>query len=120
MAAMPILKSGCYWRVGNGSSIRVVGDKWIPNHPTNKVLHSFEMAEKDHELWVAVLIDPDLNWWNHELILSNFYKEDAYVILKIPLRCRKVSDTLIWLHNKDTPTNLAIGWRHKWQGRQTR
>ena len=39
MATMPILKSGCYWRVGNGEDIRVRKEKWIPNYPSNKVLH---------------------------------------------------------------------------------
>ena len=39
MAALLILKSGYRWRVGNGCSISVLGDRWIPNHPTNKVLH---------------------------------------------------------------------------------
>ena len=39
VAVIPILRLGYCWRVGNGSSISVLGDKWIPNHPTNKVLH---------------------------------------------------------------------------------
>ena len=38
MAAPHILKNGCCWRVGNGYSIRVHEDRWIPNHPTNKIL----------------------------------------------------------------------------------
>ena len=29
VAALPILKVGCCWRVRNGLSIRVSGDKWI-------------------------------------------------------------------------------------------
>ena len=39
VAALPILKSGCCWRVGNGVSIRVHKDKWIPNYPENKIPH---------------------------------------------------------------------------------
>lgn len=59
MAALPILKSSCYWRVGDGSTIKVHSDRWIPNHPTNKVLYS---ANEDVENWmVSNLIDPDLN-----------------------------------------------------------
>lgn len=58
MAAMPILKRGCYRRVGNGSSIGVKLDKWIPNHPSNRVLY---LAFVEDEDWrVADLIDPDL------------------------------------------------------------
>ena len=39
LAAQPILKKGSCWRVGDGSEIRVLKDKWIPNYPTNKVLY---------------------------------------------------------------------------------
>ena len=39
IAAQPILKKGCCWWVGDGSTIRVTQDRWIPNYPTNKVLH---------------------------------------------------------------------------------
>ena len=39
LAAQSILKQGCCWRVGNGSEIRVLKDKWLPNHTTNRVLH---------------------------------------------------------------------------------
>ena len=36
MAAQLILKKGSCWRVGYGSGIRVLKDKWIPNRPTNR------------------------------------------------------------------------------------
>ena len=35
----PILLSGHCWRVGNGLSINVIKDRWIPNYPTNRILH---------------------------------------------------------------------------------
>ena len=31
LVAQPILKKGCCWRVGNGASIRVLKDCWLPN-----------------------------------------------------------------------------------------
>ena len=34
MVAIPILKQGSCWRVGNGASISVMHDKWITNHTT--------------------------------------------------------------------------------------
>ena len=81
MAAMPILKSGCCWRVGNGLSIRVHANKWIPNHPTNKVLYL--MHVDDEEWWVSDLIDPDLNWWRHDLIMATFHRKDVEAICRI-------------------------------------
>ena len=55
MAAQPILKKGCCWRVGDGSKIRVLKDKWILNYPTNKVLHP--LVEEEWEWRVLELID---------------------------------------------------------------
>lgn len=36
LAALPILKASCCWRVKDGASIKIQADKWIPNHPTNR------------------------------------------------------------------------------------
>ena len=59
VAALPILKADYCWRVGNGSSISVMGDKWIPNYPTNKVLHPIH--ELVDEKVVSELIDSELH-----------------------------------------------------------
>ena len=45
----------CFWRVGNGHSIRVIGDKWIPNYPTNTPMLS--VKDEVREVTVAELID---------------------------------------------------------------
>lgn len=59
MASLPILKVGCSWRVGDGSTIKVQSDKWLPNYPTNRVLHS---AKAEVEDWlVSDLIDQELH-----------------------------------------------------------
>ena len=59
MAVMPILRSGSCWRVGNGESIKVLVDKWIPNYPSNRVLHP---VHEDEEDWrVSDLIYSDLH-----------------------------------------------------------
>ena len=70
MAAMPILKSGCCWRVGNGDDIRVRKDKWIPNYPSNKVLHP--MTEEVEECMVSDLINPNLHCWRRDFIMESF------------------------------------------------
>ena len=61
IAALPILKTSCCWRVGNDSSIRVRWDRWIPNHPTHKIL--YPTNEETEDLLVSDFIDPDLHWW---------------------------------------------------------
>lgn len=57
LIAQHILKKRCCWRVGDGRSIRVMHDKWIPNYPMNRVLHSPIDAEEDWR--VSELMDWD-------------------------------------------------------------
>ena len=90
IAAKPILKTGCCWRVGNGSSIQVTQDKWIPNYPSNKVIHP--PVEEEWEWRVAKLIDWERHTWDGELIRSRFHRDDAEAILRIPLSTRYVMD----------------------------
>ena len=89
---------GCYWRVRDGLNIRVLLDRWIPNHPTNGVIHL--PGEEEWEWCVSELIDPDLKWWRRELIIEKFHKDDADVILRIPLSHRHTLDAVVLQHNK--------------------
>lgn len=78
--ALPILKSGYCWRGGNGSSIRVQEDRWIPiNHPTNKIL--FPANEDIGDLLVSDLIDIDRVTWVEKWAYFRFVpKGDMYLI----------------------------------------
>ena len=96
MAAQPVLKKGCCWRMRDGTSIWVMSNSWIPNHTTNKIL-----VHPDEEEWewrVSALMDPELRCWNRELIMSKFHKEYAEAILRIPLSRRQVMDSVMWLY----------------------
>ena len=93
MAALPILKLGCCWRVGNGLSIWVSGDKWIPNYPTNAPL--LPIKDEVREVTVVELIDHELHAWRFEFIMDMFEQEDAKAICRIQLSRRDVEDTII-------------------------
>ena len=98
VAALPILKVGCCWRVGNGHSILVSGDKWIPNYPTNAPL--LPLRKEVREVVAAKLIDPQLHAWRTEFIMNMFEQVDVEAICRIQLSQRDVEDTMIWLHLK--------------------
>ena len=92
METLPILKSGHCYRVGNGCSIRVQGDKWIPNYPTNKIMH---LPNDDVEDWVVSdLIDHDLHAWRIDVVMALFHGKDADAICKILLNQRYVFDSI--------------------------
>ena len=83
VTALPILKSGSCWRMGNGESIKVYLDKWIPKCPANRILQWGQHV--DREMLVSKLIDVELNWWRRDIIMENFCTEEAAAICKIPL-----------------------------------
>ena len=85
--------------MGIGSSIRVLSDKWIPGHPTNKILVS--PNEVEEEWRVSDLIDWTTFQWDHGLISSVFQRFDVEAIYRIPLSRRCALDVLVWLHNKN-------------------
>ncbi|XP_065631571.1 uncharacterized protein LOC136068397 [Quercus suber] len=108
MAAQPILKKGCCWRVGDRSATRVTADKWLLNQVTNRVLHP--PMEEEWEWWVLDLINWSTNSWDHEVIESKFQRSDAEAILHIPLSRRQVPDVLFWLHTKSGEYSVKSGY----------
>ena len=109
LAAQPILKQGCCWRVGNRSAIQVLKDKWLPNHPTNRVLHP--PLEEEWEWRVDELIDWTCCVWDRQIIEKSFHREDAEAILRIPLSHSHVEDVLFWLYNKNGEYSVKSGYQ---------
>ena len=69
--------------MGNGESIKVYLDKWIPKCPANRILQWGQHA--DREMLVSEFIDVELNWWRRDIIMEKFCIEEATAICKIPL-----------------------------------
>lgn len=94
--------------MGTSSSIRVLSDKCLSCHPTNKILVPPKKVEADWH--VSKLIDWTTFQWNHDLIDSVFHRFDAEAIYRIPLSQRCVPDVLIWLHNKNGRYSVNSGY----------
>ena len=94
-------------KLGNGESIKVLMDKWIPNYPSNRVLHLVHEGEEDWR--VSNFIDSELHGWRRDIIMETFNREDAEAICKIPLSYRHVTDVVVWLHNKDGVYTVRSG-----------
>lgn len=77
------LELGCRIRVGNGASINIWSDPWLPRQ------HAFRVASPRVNLEVTtkvtVLIKEDRHTWNIHLITLCFLQEEAQYILSIPL-----------------------------------
>lgn len=95
---LKLLKKGLIWRVGNGKSIQVQRDQWIPRNEGLKVA-SFTCRSRIR--WVNQLIDPISKTWNQGLIHRIFSVFDATEILKIKIPQGKVEDCVAWHYERN-------------------
>ena len=94
--------------MGNGESIKVYLDKWIPNYLANRILH--QGHDVDREKMVSELIDDELHWWMHDVIMERFCREEVDAICKIPLSRRNIYDSVGWLHTKNGKYAVKSGY----------
>ena len=94
--------------MGNGESIKVYLDKWIPDYLANRILH--QGHDVDREMLVSKLIDANLHWWRHDMIMEKFCREEADAICKITLSRRNISDSVVWLHTKKGKCAVKSGY----------
>ena len=64
------------WRVGDGKSIIVYNDSWIPELPSGRVVSSFSSLGRD--IGVAELINRATGSWHVNLIEFFFWKHYRY------------------------------------------
>ena len=58
------------WREGDGKTIRVFEDRWLPGQNPSKVISPWMGIDDD---WtVSQLIDQDMGWWNSSIIDALF------------------------------------------------
>ncbi|XP_062152877.1 uncharacterized protein LOC133861169 [Alnus glutinosa] len=90
----PLLNEGLLWRIGDGSNIKILGDKWIPTTYSHEIqVHSQEIQTTST---VSELINMETNWWNIFLIEYLFQPDIAEHIYNIAISPRTMHDRLIW------------------------
>jgi len=92
--ARELLSKGLLWRVGDGRSIKVWDEKWLPT-PSTYSIRSIPRSLDENSM-VADLIDQYTKRWNVELLHAEFTEEEAQTILGIPLNPLLPKDKLIW------------------------
>jgi hypothetical protein len=68
--AQELLHEGLLWRVGNGRSIKIWGEKWLPT-PSTYYVQSIP-RNMNENCTVAELIDHDLRKWNVDHVQAEF------------------------------------------------
>jgi hypothetical protein len=101
LSAKDLLAQGLIWRVGDGNSINVWGDRWLPTPTSFSVQSPVNHLPLDAK--VSALIDREARGWNHTLIQEVFSPEEAATITSIPLCPAFPLDRIIW---KGTSTGM--------------
>lgn len=89
-----LLNAGLRWRVGNGASISIKHDKWVPRPHSFKVILPPSNLSEDAR--VSVLIDSEKGAWHDGMLTQNFLGMDVEAIRCIPICPTLPSDKLVW------------------------
>ena len=103
------IQKGMKWRVGNGRSIKVFKDQWLPYEGSGRVLSP--PLEHDLNLKVADLMDHELHYWNSDLVNNIFLPSEAKMILAIPLSLMDTPDRLFWPMNSSGVYSVKSGYK---------
>ena len=108
MSAQNLVRDGVRWRVGNGRSIRIWGDKWLPLSTTYKVASPRQFLH--HDIRVSKLIDQNSASWKVQVLDALFLPYEAKVIKGIPISSRLPADKLIWAETPNGKFNVKSAY----------
>lgn len=88
------MKFGLKWRIGNGDSVRVWGDKWLPTPLTYKVSSPRLFLIPD--TWVGELINKEEACWKSGVVDSLLMPHEAVIVKGILISSRLPEDKQVW------------------------
>ena len=87
-----LIKKGMCYKVGDGRSINIWDDPWVPKEPDFRP--KLKVGVTPNNLLVAELIHHDLRQWDREKFFDLFETQSAIRILNIHIPASSKSDTL--------------------------
>ncbi|CAL9022256.1 unnamed protein product [Prunus brigantina] len=102
-----LFQKGLRWRVGNGLSIKVYTDKWIPAPSLFKIMSHPQLPLSTR---VCDLFTPS-GQWNVPLVKQVFWDQEVEAILQIPLVSLAHHDCLIWHYERNGLYSVRSGYR---------
>ncbi|XP_058762699.1 uncharacterized protein LOC131636069 [Vicia villosa] len=89
-----IISACSKWSIGNGESVKIWGDNWLPGSSCSRVLSSARVLNKEE--FVSSLFDKDLLCWKRDLVETCLVPFDAPKFLSILLSMRNPTNKFIW------------------------
>ena len=94
LKAWRVVRLGSRWRIGDGKSVLISGDKWLPDLHSSQVVSPQKNLLKNSR--VCALIDEENGRWIEDQILNEFVPHEAAAILSLPLSSTHAEDRFIW------------------------
>ena len=94
LSGRELLSAGLLWRIGDGKSVSIWSDKWIPRPTSFSVMSPCTVLPKTTKVEDLIYGDPPK--WNKSLIHSIFINDEADLICNLPLSRYHQLDRMIW------------------------
>ncbi|EPS69206.1 hypothetical protein M569_05560, partial [Genlisea aurea] len=104
-----VLTGGLRWRIGDGSSIDVWKDPWIPDTFAFKPSSPAPLGMAN--MRVKELIISNQAEWNLSRLRQTFSSSDVHCILAIPLAKNPYPDRLIWHFTRQGEYSVKTGYQ---------
>ena len=107
--AKTMLQQGFRWRVGNGKSIKIWKDRWIPF--TSTLQPQTPIGDWDEEGLVCDLIESSTKKWRLELLYEMFASNEGAKISMMQISRIGDNDTIIWHPDNKGAYSVKSGYR---------
>lgn len=94
MGVRKVVEKGMMWCVGNGRSVAIWEDAWIPNATGGRVISA--RPDNCNLRKVSELIDHKRRCWNYAVVKQVFQPWEATQVLQIPVYQGDSRDRRIW------------------------
>lgn len=112
MVAKHIVHAGHRWQVGDGTTMQIWTDRWIPKPSTFCPISQPNTLPL--ESTISKLIDEDTGEWNATLIKQVFLPDEDRTILSMPRSHRRVNDHIIWAYTPKGNFTVNSAYKVAW------
>ena len=87
------------WRIGDGKSAIIRGDKWLPDQHSSRVISPIKNFPSNTRVYA--LIDEETGSWIEDRVVKEFLPHEARSILSLSLSSTHAEDSFIWTGTKN-------------------
>lgn len=107
-AGLSVLKQGLIRSVGNGRSINIWDDNWLPRDNLLRALHP---RSANPPQLVSDLIDEPSKSWNRQRIVEHLQPPDVPFVVNIPISVRNIEDSWAWHYERSGIFTVRSAYR---------